>query len=238
MLGQARRLLSPCQCTKDQTVTKDELVQPGGAAAQEPVVLIVEDDLALREALRRLFRTVGLRAEAFGSAAELLQSRFPDAPTCLVLDVRLPGQSGLVVQAELAEAGVHVPIIFMTGHGDIPMTVQAMKAGAVDFLTKPFRDQDLLDAVNAAIERDRTRRVGDEATIKLRTLLETLSTREREVLALATGGLMNKQIAGELGLSEITVKIHRGHVMKKMNAQSFADLVRMAEALGIERKRG
>ena len=219
-------------------MTKDELVQPGGAAAQEPVVLIVEDDLALREALRRLFRTVGLRAEAFGSAAELLQSRFPDAPTCLVLDVRLPGQSGLGIQAELAEAGVHVPIIFMTGHGDIPMTVQAMKAGAVDFLTKPFRDQDLLDAVDAAIERDRMRRVGDEATIKLRTLFETLSTREREVLALATAGLMNKQIAGELGLSEITVKIHRGHVMKKMNARSFADLVRMAEALGIERKRG
>jgi FixJ family two-component response regulator len=151
-------------------VTKKQPLQPGATVANDPVVLIVEDDLSFREALRRLFRSVGLEAQAFGSATELLQSEFPEAPSCLLLDIRLPGRSGLSIQAELAEAGVQVPIVFMTGHGDIPMTVTAMKAGAVDFLTKPFRDQDLLDAVGAAIERDRTRRQNAEAATKLRVL--------------------------------------------------------------------
>jgi FixJ family two-component response regulator len=205
-------------------------------AVSKPVVLIVEDDSLFREALQRLFRTVGLRATAFGSASELLQSEFPEAPSCLVLDIRLPGRSGLDVQAELTKAGIQVPIVFMTGHGDIPMTVQAMKAGAVDFLTKPFRDQDLLDAVTKAIDRDRARRADDQALSDLRALFDTLSGREREVMTHATAGLMNKQIAGELGLSEITVKIHRGHVMKKMQARSLADLVRMAEALRLHQR--
>jgi FixJ family two-component response regulator len=202
------------------------------------MVLVVEDDQSFREALRRLFQTVGLQVETFGSTSELLQKGLPDAPSCLVLDIRLPGRSGLDLQAEFEKTGTQIPIIFMTGHGDIPMTVRAMKAGAVDFLTKPFRDQDLLDAVAAAIERDRSRRARDEATLKLRTLYEALTTREREVMARATAGLMNKQIAGDLGLSEVTVKIHRGHLMRKMKARSLADLVRMAEALGIHHDGG
>jgi len=204
-------------------------------SAAEPIVLIVDDDASLRQALGSLFRSVGLRVEAFASAPELLQSKLPDVASCLVLDIRLPGVSGLDFQSELAKAGIHIPIIFITGHGDIPMTVKAMKAGAVDFLTKPFRDQDLLDAVAMAIERDRKRREDERAVADLRAHFETLSPREREVMGLVTAGLMNKQIAAEIGLSEITVKIHRGHTMKKMGAKSLADLVRMAEVLGVRR---
>jgi FixJ family two-component response regulator len=165
----------------------------------------------------------------------MLRHDFPDVPSCLVLDVRLPGLSGLDFQAELAKAGIKIPIIFMTGHGDIPMSVKAMKAGAVDFLTKPFRDQDMLDAVGRAIENDRARRSSDNAMTGVRARFETLTAREREIMALVTTGLMNKQVAGETGLSLITVKIHRGHIMKKMHARSLADLVRMADALGIRR---
>jgi FixJ family two-component response regulator len=187
----------------------------------------------MRRALSNLFQSVGLEVKLFGSASEMLKSKLPDVASCLVLDVRLPGLSGLDFQTELANANIHTPIIFMTGHGDIPMSVRAMKGGAVDFLTKPFRDQDMLDAVMTAIERDRKRRQDDKIVANLRALLETLTAREREVLALVSSGLMNKQIAAELGLAEITVKIHRGHIMKKMGAKSLADLVRMAERLGI-----
>jgi len=200
---------------------------------QQPIVYVVDDDLSMRVALSNLFRSMNLGVEVFGSAPELLQSRIPEVTSCLVLDIRLPGVSGLEFQGNLAKAGIHIPIVFMTGHGDIPMSVRAMKAGAVDFLTKPFRDQDMLDAVTRALERDRLRREDQKAVSKLKQLFETLTPREREVLALVTDGLMNKQIAGELHVSEITVKIHRGHVMKKMGARSLADLVRMAEALGI-----
>ena len=203
------------------------------AASEEPVVFVVDDDESMREALRSLLRSVSLRVETFGSAADLLRSKLPNVASCLVLDVRLPGVSGLDFQAELAKANIRIPIIFMTGHGDIPMSVQAMKAGAVDFLTKPFRDQDMLDAVAAALERDRNRRKDERQLSDLRARFEALTEREREVMGLVTAGLMNKQIAGELGLSEITVKIHRGHVMRKMAARSLADLVRMAEALGV-----
>ena len=201
----------------------------------QPVVLVIDDDPSLRNALASLFRSVGLRAEVFGSAPEFLQSKLPEAPSCMVLDVRLPGQSGLDFQAELAKANIHIPIIFMTGHGDIPMTVRAMKGGAVDFLAKPFRDQDMLDAVAIAIARDRKRREDEKAMSALRDLFDSLSPREREVLSLVAAGLMNKQIAAEIGIAEITVKIHRGHIMRKMRARSLADLVRMAEALGVRR---
>jgi FixJ family two-component response regulator len=204
---------------------------PPPAAAAEPIIFIVEDDESLREALESLFRSVGLKVEMFSSAAELLRSTFPDVESCLVLDVRLPGLSGLDLQAELVKANIHIPIIFMTGHGDIPMSVQAMKAGAVDFLPKPFRDQDMLDAVAMALERDRQQRRAANQLSNLRACFETLTQREREVMGLVAAGLMNKQIAGELGISEITVKIHRGQVMRKMGARSLADLVRMAEVL-------
>jgi FixJ family two-component response regulator len=189
----------------------------------------------MRRALSNLFQSVGLEVELFSSASEMLQTGLPDVAGCLVLDVRLPGLSGLDFQTELSRSNIHIPIIFMSGHGDIPMTVKAMKGGAVDFLTKPFRDQDMLDAVMAAIERDRKRRESDGIIASLQELLETLTPREREILALVSSGLMNKQIAGELGLAEITVKIHRGHIMKKMSAKSLADLVRKAEMLGIHR---
>jgi FixJ family two-component response regulator len=204
-------------------------------SAKEPTVFVVDDDESMRRALSNLFQSVGLRVEAFGSAPELLQRKLPDVASCLVLDIRLPGLSGLDFQSELAESNIHIPIIFMTGHGDIPMTVRAMKGGAVDFLTKPFRDQDMLDAVVAAIERDRKRREADKVVANLQVLFETLTPRERDVLALVASGLMNKQVAAELGLAEITVKIHRGHIMKKMGARSLADLVRMAETLGIRK---
>lgn len=205
------------------------------ALGTEPIVFVVDDDPSMRKALANLFRSVGLRAEVFGSARELLESELPDVASCLVLDIRLPGPSGLDFQAELAKTNIQIPIIFMTGHGDIPMTVKAMKAGAIDFLTKPFRDQDMLDAVATAIERDRTRRKDQKAVAELRAVFETLTTRERDVFALVASGLMNKQIAAEIGLAEITVKIHRGHLMRKMGARSLADLVRMAEMLGIRR---
>jgi FixJ family two-component response regulator len=201
----------------------------------EPVVFVVDDDAALRDALKSLLRSVGFRVEVFGSAGEFLQSKLPDAPSCLVLDVRLPGLSGLDFQTELTKANIHIPIIFITGHGDIPMTVRAMKAGAVEFLTKPFRDQDLLDAVRLGIEQDRTRRESQDTVSKLRALFESLTPREQEIIAYVTAGLMNKQIAGELGVSEITVKVHRGNVMRKMGAKSLAELVRMADAMGVRR---
>ena len=189
----------------------------------------------MRRALSNLFQSVGLEVALFGSASEMLQSKLPDVASCLVLDVRLPGLSGLDFQAELAKTNIQIPIIFMTGHGDIPMSVKAMKRGAVDFLTKPFRDQDMLDAVTRAIERDRKRREADKVVATLQARVETLTPREREIFALVSSGLMNKQIAGELGLAEITVKIHRGHITKKMGAKSLAELVRMAETLGIRR---
>jgi FixJ family two-component response regulator len=201
------------------------------------MVYIIDDDASLRDALSSLLRSVGLRVQLFGSAPELLQSKLAETASCLVLDIRLPGVSGLDFQSELAKANIHVPIIFMTGHGDIPMSVRAMKAGAIDFLTKPFRDQDMLDAVTRALERDRKRREDEGAISGLRVRFESLTPREREVMGLVTAGLMNKQIAAETELAEITVKIHRGHVMKKMAARSLADLVRMAESLEIRSRK-
>jgi FixJ family two-component response regulator len=200
-----------------------------------PIVFIVDDDLSMRRALTNLFRSVGLDVVAFSSAPEMLQCKLPDVASCLVLDIRLPGLSGLDLQTELARANIQIPVIFISAHGDIPMTVRAMKGGAVDFLSKPFREQDLLDAAVEAIERDRKRREAEKTVAKLQSLFESLSSREREVLSLVASGLMNKQVAAELGLAEITVKIYRGHVMKKMGARSLADLIRMAETLGIAR---
>ena len=201
----------------------------------KPIVFVVDDDTSMRQALARLLRSVDLDVEAFGSTVDMLRQDFPDVPSCLVLDVRLPGLSGLDFQGELLKAGITIPIIFMTGHGDIPMSVKAMKAGAVDFLTKPFRDQDMLDAVALAIEKDRVRRNTESSLTGVREQFQTLTAREREIMTLVTRGLMNKQVAAETGLSLITIKIHRGHVMKKMHAKSLADLVRMADALGMQR---
>ena len=203
------------------------------ASAEAPIVFVIDDDESMRRGLSNLFESVGLRVEAFGSAPELLQRKLPDVPSCLVLDIRLPGMSGLDFQDTLEKAAIHIPIVFMTGHGDIPMSVKAMKAGAADFLTKPFRQQEMLDAVTAAIERDRKRRQDEKIVSNARALFETLTPREREILALVAAGLMNKQIAAEIGIAEITVKIHRGHIMKKMGTRSLADLVRIAEMLGI-----
>jgi FixJ family two-component response regulator len=199
------------------------------------IVFIIDDDASLRDALKRTFRSVGLEAQAFGSATEFLNGSRPDVPSCLVLDVRLPGLGGLDFQAELAKAGIAIPIIFITGHGDIPMTVKAMKAGAVEFLTKPIRDQDLLDAVRVALDRDRERREHEQSMSDLRGRLATLTAREREIIGFVAAGLVNKQIAGELGVSEITVKVHRGNLMKKMGARSIAELVRMADILDVRR---
>ncbi len=204
-------------------------------APATPVVIVVDDDAGLREALSSLFRSVGLEVALFASALEMLAAPLPDAPRCLVLDIRLPGVSGLDFQQQLTRQDVDMPIVFMTGHGDIPMSVRAMKAGALDFLTKPFRDQDMLDAVLAAIAMDRTRRDERAASDQVRTLYESLTEREKQIMGLVTSGLMNKQVAAEVGLSEITVKIYRGNVMRKMAARSFADLVRMAEAVGLSK---
>ncbi|QJP14202.1 response regulator transcription factor [Starkeya sp. ORNL1] len=202
-------------------------------ATPAPVVYVVDDDPSLRDALSSLFRSVGLDVKLFGSAPELLQSKLPQTPSCLVLDIRLPGVSGLDFQNQLGKSGISMPIVFMTGHADVPMSVRAMKAGAVDFLTKPFRDQDMLDAVYAALEADRKRWETDQAMQEFSSLYQTLTAREKEVMTHVVRGLMNKQIAGELGLSEITVKIHRGNVMRKMAVRSVADLVRAAERLGL-----
>jgi FixJ family two-component response regulator len=202
-------------------------------STDQPIVFVVDDDASMRQALARLLQSVQLRVEVFASPQEFLQSERPNVPSCLVLDVRLPGLSGLDFQAELAKADVRIPIVFITGHGDIPMSVRAMKAGAVDFLAKPFRDQDLLDAVTAAIQRDQKRLEHENAMTDLRAHFSSLTPREREIMALVASGLMSKQIAAEVGLSEITVKVHRSHLMKKMGARSVADLVRMAEALEV-----
>jgi RNA polymerase sigma factor (sigma-70 family) len=197
------------------------------------IVFVVDDDASLRDALKSLIRSVGLQVELFGSAQEFLQRKGPNVPSCLVLDIRLPGTSGLDFQRKLTEANIFIPIIFITGHGDIPMSVRAMKAGAVEFLTKPFRDQDLLDAIHTGLDRDRARRRRDSEVAALRERFEWLTPREREVLPLVVSGLPNKQIAAEIGTSETTVKVHRSQLMRKMGAGSLPELVRMAERLGM-----
>lgn len=199
----------------------------------QAIVHIVDDDVSLAESLGSLFRSVGLESRTYGSTAAFLDADLPDSPGCLVLDVRLPGVSGLDFQGQMAELGLRLPVVLMTGHGDIPMSVRGMKAGAVDFLPKPFRDQDMLDAVAAGIARDGARRAAEGDLNRVRDLYATLSPREQQVMALVTAGKLNKQVAGDLNLSEITVKIHRGAAMRKMQARSLADLVRMAETLGL-----
>lgn len=202
-------------------------------AGTDAIVFVVDDDASMRHSTECLISSIGLRAETFASAQQFLKHKLPDVPACLVLDMRMPGLSGLDLQKELAEAGVDIPIIFITGHGDIPMTVQAMKAGAVEFLTKPYRDQDLIDALREALKRDEAGRRERAKLRELKRRFDSLTPREREVMGLVVSGMLNKQIAGKLGSTEQTVKFHRGHIMRKMQAVSLADLVRMAGALGI-----
>ena len=209
-------------------MTRDKLLD-------EPTVFVIDDDPAVRASVEQLLRSVSLQAVSFGSTAEFLRAKRPNAASCLILDVRLPGLSGLDFQTELDAAGVHIPIIFLSGYADVPMSVKAIKAGAVEFLTKPFRDQDLLDAIRAALDRDAAQREKSNSLAKVRTSFESLTQREQQVIALVTSGLMNKQIAAKLGVSEITVKVHRGNVMRKMGVRSLAELVRMADALGLRR---
>jgi FixJ family two-component response regulator len=202
---------------------------------QEPVVIVIDDDELVRGAISDLLRSVGLQAKLFASVPDFLKWKLPDVPSCLVLDVRLPGLSGLDFQSELNKENLPLPIVFMTAHGDIPMSIRAIKGGAVDFLTKPFRDQDMLDAVQAGLEQDRKRRKTADVTLQLRSAFDSLTPREQEIMKLVTAGLMNKQIAGEIGVSVVTVKFHRGNVMRKMGAKSVAELVRMADALGVRK---
>lgn len=227
----------PCAETRDPLL---HIVWPPAAVMDtrvesEPFVLVIDDDQAVRDGLSNLLQSVGLAVKTFASAAEFLESELPDGPRCLILDVRLPGLGGLDFQAQLARADISIPIIFLTGYGDIPMTVRAMKAGAVEFLSKPFREQDMLDAVRAALEQDRSQRKDVGEKIKLKARFDTLTRREQEIMGYVTAGWMNKQIAGEIGVSEVTVKLHRGNVMRKMAARSLAELVRMADSLGVRR---
>ena len=213
---------------------------PASASAQtnEPCIHVIDDDQSVRDALSSLFRSVGYKVQLYGSTNAFMEAQRSEANSCLVLDIRLPGASGLDLQTHLNQAQIPIPVIFMTGHGDIPMSVRAMKAGAIDFLAKPFRDQDMLDAVANALEADRKRRSADGSLAAVRAAYETLTAREREIMQFVTAGLMNKQVAGNLGLSEITVKIHRANVMKKMGCRALADLVRMASLLGLDPSKG
>jgi FixJ family two-component response regulator len=204
-------------------------------SGSQSTVYVIDDDASVRRGLSNLVRSVGLRVEVFASASEFLAAERSNAPACLILDVRMPGLSGLDFQAELTKAQNRIPIIFITGHGDIPMTVKAMKAGAIEFLTKPFRDQDLLDAIRVALERARETHESDQSAVQLRKRFEALTPREQEVMAWVTGGLLNKQVAAEMGVSEVTVKVHRGKATKKMGARSLAELVKMADVLGVRR---